>query len=117
MKQVIPLYGGSAFGSLFISTNTTLDKSPLVTHIFWPFRIQSSPSLVATDLIPWTSEPTSGSESENAARSSPVAIFGRKYSFCSSVPNFISRYEPMKCVLTTPEIEIQPRESYSTIIG
>ena len=68
-------------------------------------------------LIPWTSEPTSGSESEKAARISPVAIFGRKWSFCSSVPNFSSRYEPMKWVLTTPEIEIHPRESSSTIIA
>ena len=39
----------------------------------------------------WTSEPSSGSESENAARISPVAIFGRHFCFCSSVPNFISR--------------------------
>ena len=78
--------------SFFISTKTTLEPSPLVTHIFWPFSSQlpSSP-LVAVDLIPCTSEPTSGSESEKAARISPVAIFGRKYCFCSSVPNFISR--------------------------
>ena len=89
-----------------------------MTHIFWPSRTQlPSSSLVAVALMPWTSEPTSGSESEKAARISPVAIFGRKYSFCSSVPNFISRYEPMKWVLTTPEIEIQPRESSSTIIA
>jgi hypothetical protein len=67
--------------------------------------------------MPWTSEPTSGSESEKAARISPVAILGRKVSFCSSVPNFISRYEPMKCVLTIPDTEIQPRESSSTIIA
>ena len=39
----------------------------------------------------WTSEPSSGSDSENAARISPVAIFGRYFSFCSSEPNFISR--------------------------
>ena len=77
--------------SFFISTNTTPDSSPFVTHIFWPFSTQASPSLVAVALMPCTSEPTSGSDSENAARSSPVAIFGRKCSFCSSVPNFISR--------------------------
>ena len=39
----------------------------------------------------WTSEPSSGSESENAARISPVAMRGSSRSFCSSVPNFISR--------------------------
>ena len=63
-----------------------------MTHIFWPLISQSpSSACLAVDLMPWTSEPTSGSESENAARISPVAIFGRKLSFCSSVPNFISR--------------------------
>ncbi len=62
-----------------------------MTHIFWPSSTQSSPSCLAVALMPWTSEPTSGSDSEKAARISPVAIFGRKYSFCSSVPNFISR--------------------------
>ena len=50
-----------------------------MTHIFCPFSSQlpSSP-FFAVDLIPCTSEPTSGSESEKAARISPVAIFGRK---------------------------------------
>ena len=40
MKQVMPLWGGSAFGSVFISTNTTPERSPFVTHIFWPFSCQ-----------------------------------------------------------------------------
>ena len=63
-----------------------------MTHIFWPFSTQlPSASSLAPPLIPCTSEPVSGSESEKAARISPVAIFGRKYSFCSSVPNFIKR--------------------------
>ena len=68
-------------------------------------------------LIAATSEPSSGSLIENAARISPVAIFGSSRSCWAGVPNFISRYEPMKCVLTIPEIEIQPRESSSTIIA
>jgi hypothetical protein len=38
-----------------------------------------------------TSEPSSGSESENAARISPVAIFGSSRRRCSSLPNFINR--------------------------
>ena len=92
MKQVIPRCGGSAFGSVFISTNTTPERRPFVTHIFWPLSSQSPSSVFfATDLMPWTSEPTSGSDSEKAARISPVAIFGRNSCFCSSVPNFISR--------------------------
>ena len=78
--------------SFFISTKTRLEPRPLVTHIFWPLSSQlPSSSFFAVDLMPWTSEPTSGSESEKAARISPVAIFGRKSCFCSSVPNFISR--------------------------
>ena len=62
-----------------------------MTHIFWPLISYASPSFVALVLIAWTSEPSSGSDSEKAARSSPVAIFGRYFSFCSSEPNFISR--------------------------
>ena len=92
MKQVMPLCGGSAFGSVFTSTNTRPERSPFVTHIFWPLISQSPSSVfLAVDLMPWTSEPTSGSDSENAARISPVAMRGRNFSFCSSVPNFISR--------------------------
>ena len=72
--------GGSALVSFFISVKTTDERRPLVTHIFWPSRIQSplASSFLAVALMPWTSEPTSGSESEKAARISPVAIFGRK---------------------------------------
>ena len=50
-----------------------------MTHIFWPFSSQlPSPASFADALMPWTSEPISGSDSEKAARISPVAIFGRK---------------------------------------
>ena len=64
----------------------------MVTHIFCPLSSQAPSSpFFAVALMPCTSEPTSGSESEKAARISPVAIFGRKYCFCSSVPNFIKR--------------------------
>ncbi len=48
-------------------------------------------SFLALVLIAATSEPSSGSDREKAARISPVAIFGRYFCFCSSVPNFISR--------------------------
>ena len=68
-------------------------------------------------MIAATSEPNSGSLIENAARISPLAIKGNNRSCCSTVPNFINRYEPMKCVFTIPLIEIHPRESSSTIIA
>ena len=37
-----------------------------------------------------TSEPSAGSDIENAPLTSPVAIFGRKWSFCSCVPCCLS---------------------------
>ena len=88
-----------------------------MTHIFWPL-ISYVPSscLRAVAFSACTSEPISGSDKLKAARSSPVAICGSHFWRCSSEPNFMSRYEPMKCVLTIPEIEIQPRESSSTIM-
>src|SRR3954464_15997110 len=117
MKQVMPLYGGGESGSDFASRNTTPLRRPFVTHIFWPLITQSSPSFLARVEIACTSDPSPGSDSEKAARISPVAMRGRNLSFCSSLPNFISREEPMKWVLTMPEIEIQPLESSSTIIA
>ena len=63
----------------------------MVTHIFWPLIFQASPSLTAEVLMAATSEPSSGSDSEKAARISPVAIFGSSRERCSSLPNFISR--------------------------
>ena len=49
-----------------------------MTHIFWPLisQLPSSPFL-ALVFSAWTSEPISGSESEKAARTSPVAMRGR----------------------------------------
>ena len=64
--------------------------------------------------IACTSEPHSGSVIENAQRISPVAIRGRKRSFCSSVPSRISMLATMKCVLMIPEMLIQPRASSHT---
>ena len=91
MKQVMPLWGGSASGSDLASRKTSPERRPLVTHIFVPLITQWSPSFLARVEIAATSDPSPGSESENAARISPVAIFGRNFSFCSSVPNFMSR--------------------------
>jgi hypothetical protein len=51
---------------------------PLITH--------SSPSETAVVFIPAGSEPASGSERANAGDHSPVAHFGRKRSFSSSLP-------------------------------
>jgi hypothetical protein len=61
-----------------------------------------------------TSEPSSGSDIENAPRISPVAMRGRNRCFCSSVPCWRIMYATMKCVLITPDTLIQPRASSST---
>ncbi len=52
-----------------------------MTHIFWPLISQPPSTCFAVDLIPWTSEPTSGSDSEKAPRVSPVAMSGRYFCF------------------------------------
>ena len=73
-----------------------------------------SPSRTAFDLIAETSEPHSGSDIENAPRTSPVAIRGSSRAFWSAEPCCEIRYATMKWVLTMPEIDIQPRDSSST---
>src|SRR5437762_2289396 len=51
MKQVMPLYGGSAFVSVLTRTKTTPDSRPLVTHIFCPLISQFSPTFLVVDLL------------------------------------------------------------------
>ena len=41
----MPRWAGSALGSVFMSTNTTPERSPFVTHIFWPLSSQSPSSV------------------------------------------------------------------------
>ena len=65
-------------------------------------------------VIAETSEPRPGSDMEKAPRTSPAAILGRKYSFCSAVPCWLIMYATMKWVLTMPDTDIQPRASCST---
>ena len=61
-----------------------------------------------------TSEPRPGSDMEKAPRTSPTAIRGRKYSFCSSVPCWAIMWATMKWVLMMPDTDIQPRAISST---
>ena len=55
-------------------------------HIFWPWRIQSSPSRRARVRIEPGSEPESGSVSPKQPIASPAAIRGSHSCFCSSEP-------------------------------
>ena len=87
----------------------------MVSHIFWPLiDVAVVVLLTALVLIAATSEPQPGSDIENAPRTSPVAIRGRYFCFCSSVPCCSSMYATMKWVLMMPETLIQPRAISST---
>ena len=79
-----------------------------MTHIFVPLMTYSSPSGVALQRSDAASEPASGSDRENAARISPVAIRGRCSLRCCSVPFRLSRVTTMVWVLSTPANDIQP---------
>jgi hypothetical protein len=104
----------SAPSSVRTSTATRFAVPPLVSHIFWPSMTYPSPSRRALVRIAATSEPSSGSDIENAPRNSPVASCGSSVSRCSSVPCWVTRWVTMKCVLITPETLIQPRAISST---
>ena len=86
MKQLIPLYGGSAAGSVLASTAKAFPFSALVMNILLPFRTYSSPSRTAIVLMFCTSLPASGSVSPSPAWTSPLAMRGSRRSFCSTVP-------------------------------
>ena len=87
---------------------TSPARSPLVTHIFVPSITYSSPSGFARQRRAWASLPASGSERLNAARTSPVAMVGRKRLRCSSVPYRLIRFAAIMWVFSTPDSDIQP---------
>src|SRR3970282_1182140 len=60
---------------------------PLVIHILVPLRIQSDPSRRALVRIEAGSEPESGSVRPKQPMTSPLAIRGSQFCFCSSDPN------------------------------
>ena len=68
----------------------------------------SSPSGVARQRNDRVSLPASGSDSEKAPRSSPVAILGSQRSRWSTVPERAMRVAAMKWVLRTPVSDIHP---------
>ena len=76
-NAVMPLWRGSASGSVTARSMIAPARSPFVAHIFWPVITNSSPSRTARVRIDWTSDPACGSVIEYANRSSPVAIRGR----------------------------------------
>ncbi len=83
-------------GSVRTSVKIQSPCWPRVVHVFCPLTIQSSPSRTAVVRRLARSEPASGSEKPCDHQMSRLAVFGRKRSFCSSVPN---------CAITGPIIE------------
>src|SRR3984957_12529392 len=86
--------------STFAKTMKTSANPPLVIHIFWPLRIQLLPSGERTARVREASEsePACGSDRQYAASNSPVAILGRYFFFCSSVPKLEMGIVPMPVV-------------------
>ena len=60
--------------------------APLVIHIFEPFSTQSLPRRLAWVFMLAGSEPPCGSVSPKQPMSSPRAMPGRYFCFCSSEP-------------------------------
>ena len=73
-------------------TTATSAIDPLVIHIFWPLRTQSSPSRLARVRMPPGLEPKSGSVRPKQPSASPAAMRGSHSCFCSSEPYFQIAY-------------------------
>ena len=108
MKQVMP-------SGVLAARATMPDRSPLVTHILVPSITYSSPSGVALQRRALVSLPASGSDSDRAPRTSPLAISGSHRRCCSSVPWRPMSVAAMMWVLRTPVSDIHPAASSSTM--
>ena len=71
---------------VFAQTIARSATVPFVIHILAPLMTQPSPSGTARVSMPDGSEPWSGSVRPKQPISSPRDIFGRYFSFCSSLP-------------------------------
>jgi len=73
--------------SVMATTEYISASPPLVIHCLVPFSTKWSPSLVAVVWMPPASDPALASVSPKAASFLPLAMSGRYFFFCSSVPN------------------------------
>ena len=71
---------------VFAATQTRPAWNPFVMNVFEPLMTYWSPSRRAVVLIPCRSEPAAGSVIAIAATSSPRAMRGNQWRFCSSLP-------------------------------
>ncbi len=77
-----------------ITVNTPACGALVIKRLV-PFRMYSSPSFTAVVFKDAASEPESGSVKQNEPMISPLASFGRKCCFCSSVPSMIRPDAPI----------------------
>ena len=92
---------------------TTLERTPLVTHILVPLSTHSSPSRSARQRICRVSLPASASDNDSAARCAPLAIGGSRCRRCSSLPCRRSNVAVIIWVFRTPTSDIHPVASSS----
>ena len=88
---------------------------PLVFHFLWPLSTNSSPSRMAVVRRLPASEPEAFSDRPKAIRLSPLAIGGRYFCFCSSVPPRMIGNEPSALTAKATPTPPQARDSCSTI--
>jgi len=89
MKQESPsvFFLTSSFGVVLARRSIRSECSAQLVQIFWPLTTYSPPSRRAKVRKAVVSVPLDGSVTPKAwSRSSPAAIFGRYFRFCSSLP-------------------------------
>ena len=111
----MPLWRGSALGSVFTSISVPLPCRLLVIQVLPPLSTYSSPSRRATVRIACRSEPALGSVRPRLPRNSPLAILGNHWRFCSSVPARSMAEAMIKCELKMPQGAIQIDDTLTTI--
>ena len=89
-NRLMPAYLLGALGSVRAATMMVSASCAPLVKIFSPFRIHSPPASSARRRSAAASDPASGSVSAQAPVSSPRAMRGRKWRFCSSLPKAIT---------------------------
>ena len=107
MKQLMPLWRGSALVSVFTRSATTCPWIPLEIQVLVPLMMYSPPSRRAVVRTACKSVPQSGSVSARPPRSSPAANFGSQWRRCSSVPERCTSEAMIRWELMMPASDIQ----------
>ena len=108
-----PLCLESASGFVRASTVSRRARLAIVHHVFSPSRTYSPPTLRARNAVAAVSLPAFGSVNAAAVSTSPFAIRGRYFFFCSSVPFFSMRVAAIKSRVITLPTDSHARDSSS----